>query len=274
MNKRRFLKGSLGLVSVTSLGGRLSACPDTTAQVSSQQAKPNGPGAIVAHGGGNIVTFTSSSAKLSSSFEHAFRLGGGRRARIVTIASREDDGDAWLVNTLAKAGYRNTYRLRRSQPSAVGELMAEDVIYIDGAVLTCVETRFMRKLNALPAIKFAFIARHKQGAVVGGTSAGAAALSNVMICCNRGRRVIVSRGLGLLPSVIIDQHYSERNRQFRLNQVITQNPNLLGIGLDEGEAISVQGGTFKAIGGAVTRVEIKNTQIATSNVRQGSIRLG
>ena len=129
MNKRRFLKGSLGLVSVTSLGGMLTACSDTTAQVSSQQAKPNGPGAIVAHGGGNIVTFTSSSAKLSSSFEHAFRLGGGRRARIVTIASREDDGDAWLVNTLAKAGYRNTYRLRRSDPNAVGEIMAADVIF-------------------------------------------------------------------------------------------------------------------------------------------------
>ena len=43
-------------------------------------------------------------------------------------------------------------------------------------------------------------------------------------------------GLGLLPGVIIDQHFQQRNRLGRLLSLIAQNPSLLGLGVDEDTA--------------------------------------
>jgi cyanophycinase len=46
----------------------------------------------------------------------------------------------------------------------------------------------------------------------------------------------ISAGLGLLPGVIVDQHFQQRNRLGRLLSVIAQNPSLLGLGVDEDTA--------------------------------------
>ena len=46
----------------------------------------------------------------------------------------------------------------------------------------------------------------------------------------------LAAGLGVLPSVIVDQHFQQRNRYGRLLSVIAQNPSLLGVGVDEDTA--------------------------------------
>jgi cyanophycinase len=48
--------------------------------------------------------------------------------------------------------------------------------------------------------------------------------------------VQLTRGLGLIDSVIIDQHFTERNRVSRLVAMISYNPVLLGLGIDEDTA--------------------------------------
>ena len=40
----------------------------------------------------------------------------------------------------------------------------------------------------------------------------------------------------MLPGVIIDQHFQQRNRLGRLLSLIAQNPSLLGLGVDEDTA--------------------------------------
>jgi cyanophycinase len=50
------------------------------------------------------------------------------------------------------------------------------------------------------------------------------------------RMAQISAGLGLLPGVIIDQHFQQRNRLGRLLTLVAQNPSLLGIGIDEDTA--------------------------------------
>jgi cyanophycinase len=50
------------------------------------------------------------------------------------------------------------------------------------------------------------------------------------------RMVQMAAGLGILPGVIIDQHFEQRNRLGRLLAIIAQNPSLLGIGIDEDTA--------------------------------------
>jgi cyanophycinase len=63
-------------------------------------------------------------------------------------------------------------------------------------------------------------------------------------------------GLGLVPDVIIDQHFAERGRIGRLLGAVAQNPRVLGIGIDEDTAIIVEGCCFGVIGaGAVYIVD-------------------
>ena len=103
----------------------------------------------------------------------------------------------------------------------------------------------------------AMLARYRAGAVVGGTSAGAAVISDSMLTGNQhppgdtlgyygdefpivARGVIeVVPGLGFLPGAIVDQHFVRRERHNRLFAVILERPTLLGVGIDESTALEV-----------------------------------
>ena len=88
----------------------------------------------------------------------------------------------------------------------------------------------------------AILDRFRHGAVVAGTSAGASAMSTHMIAFGasgatpKQRMAALAAGLGVLPGVIIDQHFQQRNRLGRLLSLIAQNPSLLGLGVDEDTA--------------------------------------
>ena len=105
--------------------------------------------------------------------------------------------------------------------------------------------------------------RHRQGAVVAGTSAGASAIASHMVAFGtsgatpKQRMTQMSAGLGLLPGVLIDQHFEQRNRFGRLLALVAQSPALLGIGIDEDTAAVVTPkGILEVIGkGSVTIID-------------------
>jgi len=109
----------------------------------------------------------------------------------------------------------------------------------------------------------AVLEQFRHGAVVAGTSAGASAMSSHMIAFGasggtpKHRMAALAAGLGVLPSVIVDQHFQQRNRYGRLLSVIAQNPSLLGLGVDEDTAGVVgPDGVMEVIGrGSVTIVD-------------------
>ena len=75
-------------------------------------------------------------------------------------------------------------------------------------------------------------------------------------------------GLGLLPGVIIDQHFAERGRIGRLIGAVSQNPRILGIGIDENTAIEVEPfRRFRVVGEGSAYVvdgsNISETSVAT-----------
>ena len=86
---------------------------------------------------------------------------------------------------------------------------------------------------------------YRSGLHIGGTSAGASAMSTVMIARGRGRSaprlasVRLSPGLGILRRVIVDQHFQERDRIGRLMAAVLRNPYMLGFGIDEDTAFIV-----------------------------------
>lgn len=86
---------------------------------------------------------------------------------------------------------------------------------------------------------------YRSGLHIGGTSAGASAMSTVMIARGRGRSaprlasIRLSPGLGILRRVIVDQHFQERDRLGRLMAAVLRNPYMLGFGIDEDTAFIV-----------------------------------
>jgi cyanophycinase len=115
-----------------------------------------------------------------------------------------------------------------------------------------------------------------RGVTVGGTSAGAAILSEHMIASgSEGATPAVGMatlapGFGLTNRVIIDQHFSQRDRLGRLLTALAYNPFAVGIGLDEDTAAFIDPErTIEVIGsGAVTLVDasaIGHSSIATTD---------
>jgi len=104
--------------------------------------------------------------------------------------------------------------------------------------------------------------RYQEGIVVGGTSAGAAMMPDMMIVEGdsetnpRVEIVQMGPGMGFLPGVVIDQHFLQRGRLGRLISALAQQPAVLGFGIDENTAIVVNDNKFEVIGeGAVTVVD-------------------
>lgn len=96
-----------------------------------------------------------------------------------------------------------------------------------------------------------------------GTSAGAAVMGQQMIAGggsgespNRSL-VDMTTGLGIIPEVIVDQHFHNRNRMARLLSAITSHVDKLAIGIDEDTCAMFEGdGTFQVLGkGTVTVVD-------------------
>ena len=93
----------------------------------------------------------------------------------------------------------------------------------------------------------------KRGGVIGGSSAGASIQGEYMARGNPlGPEDIIAggyeRGLGFLPGMAIDQHFTQRNRFKDMELLIKTYPQLLGVGIDEATALIVQGSIAEVTG--------------------------
>lgn len=102
--------------------------------------------------------------------------------------------------------------------------------------------------------------RYQNGAVVGGTSAGAAIMSRIMLTGEdifgklelrqMGKNAYVTReGMGFLPpGIIMDQHFVKRGRENRLLSIVMTYPDHLAMGVDETTALVVRNGVGTVYG--------------------------
>lgn len=104
---------------------------------------------------------------------------------------------------------------------------------------------------------------YRAGGIIGGTSAGAAVMSEVMITGDEKREpaegrewstveaanVVTARGFGFLSGIIVDQHFVTRKRHNRLISLVLENPSLVGVGIDESTAVLVRpDGKYEVLG--------------------------
>ena len=193
-------------------------------------------------------------------------LCGGEEASLVVIptASQLRDTGSRYLETFDELGVGQavsipiTKRSDGERADYLKKLEAATGIFVTGGN----QLRLSTILGGTPVAQT--IRRlNTRGVHVAGASAGAAILSEHMIAGGKSGAtpsldmVTLAPGLGLTNSVIIDQHFRERDRLGRLLTAVSYNPSLIGLGLDEDTAAFFgPDGIFEVVGsGAVTVVD-------------------
>jgi cyanophycinase len=203
-------------------------------------------GTLVVIGGGTIP------AEIR---QRTAELAGGPTAKAVVIpfASQGSAAGENSAQPLREVGLTNVTVLTTNDTGAAcAALKDADLIWLGGGEQERLVST-LRRLDLIESIRI----RHAQGAVVAGTSAGAAAMSRVMIAGggkSPDEPPRITEGLGLWPEVMVDQHFAERSRAPRLRRAVALHPDLTAVGIDESTAAVVRGGEFEVIGRNNVRV--------------------
>jgi cyanophycinase len=195
---------------------------------------------------------------------HLVKLAGGKNARVM-VCSSPSENPREKVRTyeklFEKIGVAEvipaaiTERNEASAPEVLEGLERATAVFFTGGDQLRL-TALMAGSQMCERIRERL---YGDGLVVAGTSAGAAAMSGVMIIGGRNdgtvRRsdVSLAPGLGYWRDTVVDTHFNQRGRPNRLFTIFAHNPQVLGVGIDENTAIEVEpGAAFRVIGeGAV-----------------------
>lgn len=229
-------------------------------------------------------------------------LAGGPDARIVIIPMASGDP---LESALYKryefeqAGVKNVQfiifdRQTADRDSNLALLDGAQAIWFNGGdqsrlTAALLGTKMLQKIRAIYA----------DGGIIGGTSAGAAVMSKLMITGNELRNsdssrafikiqknnIEVTEGFGFVTAAIIDQHAVRRKRQNRLISLVLENPSLVGFAVDESTALIVYPNDIYEVIGEYTVVVYdavkaknivtdKNDNLAAQEIRMHILKSG
>lgn len=219
---------------------------------------------------GPVVGITSASGNPAASarrWRRDLSTAGLDHPRIPVIATREDASDPRIVKMIQESSG----------------------VFLGGGN----QVKLVGTLSGTP-VADAIWEHYARGGVVGGTSAGAAALTELTLAGNEvdedGKLVeqYIGPGLGLLGfGTLIDTHFTQRRRLYRLFVAIADNREIIGLGLDEDTAMVVKGEIATVVGkGGVTFVDgrgvrfdnadevTKGRQLTLSSLRVGIVGTG
>ena len=217
-------------------------------------AAPNKPaapirGALVLGGGAGLPERV---------FAEFMNLAGAEQARLVVIPTASAQAEAYLANASAADELLEPWRARnpaqvrilhaRSPSEANGDTFVAALrqatgVWFDGGDQSRIAQAYLgtsveRELHALL----------DRDGVIGGSSAGAAMMTAVMIAGGDGPQPEIAAGLDLLPGAIVDQHFLARHRQPRLLAALARYPGRFGLGIDEKTALVVRGRQMRVLG--------------------------
>ena len=160
----------------------------------------------------------------------------GVSAQVVDIGPQDADADSTVARLEAFTGYW----------FSGGDQTRLSSLLVGSRALQVIETRY------------------QNGAVVGGTSAGASVMSSLMLTGNwrtpnnaeEQEQINIARGMkelapgfGFFKGAIVDQHFMHRARYNRLLSAVLDHPQLIGVGIDEETALLVRpDGVWEVLG--------------------------
>jgi len=178
----------------------------------------------------------------------------------VTLASTWDSAFLYTNDVFKKLTGQDCINIDSAtihNPLTLDSLKKAKIIYLGGGD----QDRFMNLIKGT-SVKQIIKQSYYNGALIAGTSAGASVMSEKMITGNSTRdkeysatfreiytgNLEVKEGLGLLDSVIIDQHFVVRSRYNRMLTAVMDYPSFQCIGINESTAIIVNKGKARVTG--------------------------
>ena len=172
---------------------------------------------------------------------------GGAKAKILAItwaSGVPDESFDGIKKAFSAAGSVEQGAVRPLDPEKrekfITQIKDATCVYFAGGD----QNRIMDVLTDEELLKM-LRAKYVAGTPFGGTSAGAAVISDPMMTGETdlkildGTKVGVRTGLGLVPNVMFDQHFLIRQRHNRLFGFVMEHPDYLGVGIDEGNAVMI-----------------------------------
>ncbi|SHI10205.1 cyanophycinase [Sporobacter termitidis DSM 10068] len=194
-----------------------------------------------------LTTATEKPEEVGQNYLSVFSRLGVKNVQVLNIATREEAGTEAYIE-----------KIRRSK-----------CVFMTGGDQLRI-TSILGGTSAGAALK----SLYASGGIVMGTSAGASVMSSTMIVKGDDNEpakkctLKMAPGLGLIGGVIIDQHFDQRGRFGRLLCGIAENPEVIGIGIDEDTAVKVFPDLhFEVIGTNAVSV-IDGSTIESSNVSE------
>lgn len=241
------------LALILALGGcgqEMSASPDASAD-------PDEQGKLFIIGGGSRPEV------MIDRMVDASGVRDGGHAVILPMASFDPDAAADAIEEqLVDSGVPDVRTIIAGSDAPASDeqrAMVENaaLVYMPGGS----QSRLMDAL-AGAGLSGALRTAYQQGALIAGTSAGAAVMSAQMITGDTQRyeeyhptfrtietdNIVLEEGLGLLQAAIIDQHFIYRSRHNRLLTAILEYPDITGIGIDESTAVLIDGADVEVVG--------------------------
>lgn len=194
-----------------------------------------------------IATASSIPEQVLPSYEAAFERLGATQVHALDIQDRQQAADADNAHLIKRSG----------------------VIFFTGGD----QLRLTTVLGGSATLR-AIRERLRAGAVVAGTSAGAAAMPSTMIYNGsasdalRKGAVNMTFGLGFVRGMVIDSHFLERGRFTRLMEVGASNPEQLGVGLGEDAAVIIYPNRILETIGPGHVIIIDSRDLASSNIAE------
>ncbi|MDA0590458.1 MAG: cyanophycinase [Planctomycetota bacterium] len=185
--------------------------------------------------------------------EQFVRLAGGKDAKLVvvpTASEKADDeaGHAAMLEPFTKLEVASAVVMHTrdrdvaNSDEFLAPLREATGVWFGGGSQSLIAEAYVGTKLEEELLKLA-----ARDGLIGGTSAGAAIQSRLMIASGNAVPVL-KQGFDLLPDAVIDQHFAERNRKPRLVHTIDKHRDHFGLGIDESTAVVVRGRQMRVLG--------------------------
>lgn len=252
---------------------------------------PQKPGAIVLHGGGRIT---------EDVFDRFVELAGGKNAKIILVPSAgyriadfNSEGEflrvvsrrysSW-VQLQATGRVKRFYFVYTDDPkdadndAFVKHLADATGVWFSGGAQSRLNYRYVGEFPEQTKFQEALRDVLRRGGVVGGTSAGTAALPEIMTlwedreAFDAPATAVAAHGLGLFDKAIVEQHFDARGgRLERFTRLLKDHEQLeelsgraragekmIGIGVEESAALVVRGNHLSVLGKSNVHLFLKS----------------
>lgn len=194
---------------------------------------------------GIITTASENPEQRGKDYYKVFTTLGASRIDILNIKERVQANNRKLANSIADL----------------------DLIFFTGGDQLRLTT-IMGGTRVLDAIQECL----EKGALVAGTSAGAAVFSDTMIYEGKSEdglfkgSVLSTSGFGFVEKIIFDTHFMARGRIGRLIQIVTTNPTCIGVGIGEDCGVVLKGDGVAEVVGTGQVIIVDGYGIGYSNI--------